>query len=87
MHYIVIEGSKSGHCCFDFTVVDTTKKNESVCECFDREDAELIAEALNKTRTKLWICGLCEEITESNGPTKPGSCTHCGHDYLVEEME
>lgn len=52
MRYIVIEGSKSGHCCFNFTVVDTTRDDESVCECFDREDAELIVKALNALDSK-----------------------------------
>jgi hypothetical protein len=52
--YRVIEGSQSGHCCFDYTVVDTTKKHQyfkdqfvQVCEAFDKESADLIAKALN----------------------------------------
>lgn len=56
--YQVVQGSQSCHCCFDATVVDTTKKviingkwyngqYESVCECFDEEQARKIAEALN----------------------------------------
>jgi hypothetical protein len=59
MRYIVVDGSQSAHCCFDATVVDTTQpvmiggehyKNqyESVCECFDAEDAKRIADALNR---------------------------------------
>ncbi|MCP4377696.1 MAG: hypothetical protein GY794_16160 [bacterium] len=66
--YKVLDGSESGHCCFEATVVDTTKllsdlmqnghpyegsdgepKCESVCECFDRDDAEQICAALNRT--------------------------------------
>jgi hypothetical protein len=51
--YRVIAGSQSGHCCFDATVVDTTKpipqsdRFEEVCECFEVEQATLIANALN----------------------------------------
>lgn len=57
--YIVVEGSQSAHCCFECTVVDTTRpylihgkqykeQFESLCETFDREDADLICQALNK---------------------------------------
>lgn len=57
--YVAIKGSASGHCCFDWTVVDTAKpliiggkrykdESESVCECFDKESADLIAAALNR---------------------------------------
>jgi hypothetical protein len=51
--YKVVDGSQSGHCCFDATVVDTTKPTgyrdhcEPMCECFERADAERIAAALN----------------------------------------
>lgn len=56
--YLVVEGSQSGHCCFDFTVVDSSEplmlngehyKNrfKQVCECFYEEDARMIADALN----------------------------------------
>jgi hypothetical protein len=64
--YKIVDGSLSAHCCFEATVVDTTKpeivngehyKNihdhqlqyEPVCECFTREDAEVICNALNAT--------------------------------------
>lgn len=49
----IIEGSQSGHCCFEYTIVDTEKptivngKDDSVCECFEKEQAELICKALN----------------------------------------
>ena len=54
----VVEGSQSEHCCFDATVVDTTRPVligdkqyldhfEPMCECFERDDAERIAAALN----------------------------------------
>jgi hypothetical protein len=50
--YEVVEGSESGHCCFEASVVDTTKPLrgkgfEVMCECFEKENAELIARALN----------------------------------------
>lgn len=59
--YIVVPGSQSAHCCFDFTVVDTARpvlidgqhfenRFESVCECFHEEDARLITAALNAAR-------------------------------------
>lgn len=56
--YKVVGGSQSAHCCFTATVVDTYNpviidgehyENQfaQVCECFDLEDAEKIADALN----------------------------------------
>lgn len=60
--YKILPGSISGHCCFTATVVDTTrpvmigdkhyerdgvKHYEAVCECFEEEDAKLIATSLN----------------------------------------
>lgn len=52
--YKIIDGSESGHCCFDATVVDTQTPHSvyrdefhCVCECFDTEDAEKICAALN----------------------------------------
>jgi hypothetical protein len=56
--YKVVGGSQSWHCCFDFTVVDTTRpvmingehyanQFEPVCECFYEADADLICRALN----------------------------------------
>ena len=59
--YIIYAGSKSAHCCFYATVMDSTKPEiiggkhyedeggkhyETVCECFSIEDAELICAAL-----------------------------------------
>lgn len=55
--YKVVEGSESAHCCFEYTVVDTeTIEHEltsriyykAMCECFDKEEAETIAQALNQ---------------------------------------
>lgn len=51
--YKVIKGSDSAHCCFEYTVVDTYRLDEfnhkpiTVCECFEENDANLIAIALN----------------------------------------
>lgn len=58
----VIEGSESGHCCFDATVVDThvvrlpgssVKNNFAwVCECMDLDAANTIAELLNRAEKR-----------------------------------
>jgi hypothetical protein len=56
--YKVVAGSQSGHCCFDYTVVDTTRpylihgaqyegRFEAVCETFDQAEADLVCAALN----------------------------------------
>jgi hypothetical protein len=61
--YQVVLGSESAHCCFEATVVDTTRPildrsgkpmnydgrvhYEAVCECFEQDDAQMIAKALN----------------------------------------
>ncbi len=61
--YAIYKGSQSGHCCFEATVVDTTKPDiigdkhyqgsdgqfhyKAVCECFEEADAELVCKALN----------------------------------------
>lgn len=53
--YKIIEGSESAHCCFEATVVDTEQpwtcgeetRYETICECFNKADAELICDALN----------------------------------------
>ena len=55
--YKVVEDSLSAHCCFSHTVVDTAKpvaglenskhKYETVCECFEEEEAILVCSALN----------------------------------------
>ncbi len=61
--YLILERSKSGHCCFLYTVMDGSKPEmiggkhyecskgkhyEAVCECFEKEEAELVAAALNE---------------------------------------
>jgi hypothetical protein len=53
MRYKVVEGSQSYHCCFEYTVVDTSnitildKDGSPVCETFELWQAEMIADALN----------------------------------------
>jgi hypothetical protein len=47
----IIKGSASGHCCFDWTVVDVNRQDHDhphwVCECFELADAIAIRDALN----------------------------------------
>ena len=66
--YQIYNGSQSGHCCFEATVIDKTKpeiingkhwKDDSgqyhyanICECFSLEDAEMICQALNNMDKK-----------------------------------
>ena len=53
MRYIVIEGSESGHCCFKYSVIDTTNDDDFdkiVCECFTKIDANKICTLLNKDK-------------------------------------
>lgn len=54
--YKVVKGSESGHCCFEATVVDTqTHTNgefDEVCECFNMEIAQEVADALNAAQRK-----------------------------------
>ena len=60
--YIVMPKSITAHCCFTHSVLDTTKPDmiggeqyedeagkhfAPVCECFSKEDADLICNALN----------------------------------------
>lgn len=50
--YKVVDKSISGHCCFTHSVVDRNiiddgSLNEVVCECFNKENAELICDMLN----------------------------------------
>lgn len=58
--YTVEKGSDSGHCCFQWSVIDTSivlgvhVSNDNyyykcVCECCDEEDAENICNLLNKS--------------------------------------
>jgi len=51
--FVVLTGSDSAHCCFEFTVVEKTGEGcKTVCECFDLEDAARICAALNATHSK-----------------------------------
>jgi hypothetical protein len=52
--YKIVQGSQSAHCCFGYTIVDTTTvltgykdDYEEICECFELQQAELICDALN----------------------------------------
>ena len=58
--YKVLAGSQSGHCCFDYTVVDTLKPHpvyasqglfDAICETFREEEAHAVARALNAATT------------------------------------
>lgn len=61
--YRVIDGSVSNHCCFEYTVVDSAVEMsdynhyylskygyifEVLAECYTKEDAERVCDALNK---------------------------------------
>ena len=64
--FIIYPGSKSCHCCFEATVMDSTKPEriggkiykdskgrkhyETICECFSMEDAVRVAAALNNPK-------------------------------------
>lgn len=83
--YQVRDGSESSHCCFLATVVDTTKpygnarRHETVCECFEYEHAQMIADALN-ARTNVvtvtidaqQVCERIDEIVSATLKTKGG---------------
>lgn len=57
MRYKIYEGSVSGHCCFEYTILDLEeyvmyshskrKWFENVCELFTKEHAELVCCQLN----------------------------------------
>jgi hypothetical protein len=66
--YKIVNGSVSGHCCFDYSIIDTRpdqleKENQIKdielwggvmrCECFYYHDAECICEAMNMYEEKL----------------------------------
>jgi hypothetical protein len=67
--YEVREGSLSRHCCFTASIVDLDrqqfpgiggelgKKPYQLAECFDIEDAHLIAAALNGVH-RLWLASM-----------------------------
>ena len=46
--FTVLEESFSGHCCFEYTVVETKSDGKALCECFEKEHAEIICNALNQ---------------------------------------
>lgn len=58
VRFKVVTKSQSGHCCFEYTIVDTSKPYtiggeqysgmfEEVCECLEEDDARMICDALN----------------------------------------
>jgi len=55
LRYIIIEESISSHCCFEYTIVDTSGGKESygdywkrkMCETFEKQEAIEICTALN----------------------------------------
>lgn len=54
--YEVVNESVSYHCCFVATVIDTTITekfaSQTVCECFELEHAQKIADALNSAEDR-----------------------------------
>ncbi len=59
MRYEVIKGSASGHGCFKYSVIDRERPvynfekdkiiyYECACECYEKDEAEKIATALNQ---------------------------------------
>lgn len=71
MRYMIYDGSQSGHCCFNFTIIDTSKpvmiggeqyinnsgrlQYKEVCECLDEESAKHICQALNFMDSDLFL--------------------------------
>lgn len=58
--YTVLQESKTSHCCFVASVLDTQRLDslgepDVVCECFDADEAKRIADALNAASWKLWL--------------------------------
>lgn len=55
MRFKIVHGSESGHCCFEYSIVDTQQSITIlgqehfalVCECFYEQEAILVCEALN----------------------------------------
>lgn len=68
--YRIVEKSISCHCCFDYTIVDTTVKDEhdsAMCECFNRDEAILICYALNnQSENELSVKGIPGLIDKFN---------------------
>jgi len=75
--FIVVDGSKSGHCCFEFSIIDTHRKTfkyddggisepYAVCECFFKGEADEICKALNSTEPKIEINGHHQENRPSS---------------------
>jgi len=53
--FVIIEESFSGHCCFEYSIIDTSisvdadpYRKRCMCQTFDKDNAEIICNALNK---------------------------------------
>lgn len=75
--YKVLVGSQSGHCCFDYTVVDTLKPHpvyasqglfDAICETFSEEEAHAVARALNAATTNQAILARAARLFEEALP-------------------
>ena len=57
--YVIIEGSESNHCCFEYTIVDTKGGklgstdiwSRVMCEAFEKQEAVEICTALNSIKS------------------------------------
>ena len=83
--YLVVEGSNYEHFAYNFMVVDTEcgKIQDfwcvTICECFDKESAELVCDALN----------LAHELKKNKWEEgKSVRITHCiyGHEFEIGEV-
>jgi hypothetical protein len=46
--FIIVAESVSGHCCFEYSVLDTSEGGGTMCETFDKDTAVMICYALNQ---------------------------------------
>jgi len=56
--YIIMCGSDLGHCCIEYTIIDTKKHDkhnyfDMVCECTSKEHADRICKMLNLADSKM----------------------------------
>ena len=60
-NFELTEGSKSGHCCFQSTIVD--ENGNSVCEFMDKEEAKLVFDSLmSLSEGQIKVSTLREEV-------------------------
>ncbi len=61
--YIVVDESVSGHCCFEYSIVEASTKiwddvfkryfyDNPICETYEQEDAQLICKLLNEANNE-----------------------------------